>query len=1114
MALVNSALTLDFAQRIAERTELFQGRGWVFNAVERWLAEPDKEDGQVFLLTGEPGSGKSAIAGRLVQFSQGSHTPPEGSSRLKQGFLSAIHFCSARDSSWIDPHNFTRSIAHQLASRYEVYARALPNVGDKTVNIGSSEINIGQVKESATVNATGINVNINLGGLSALDAFNRAVLDPLRSIYNNGFDEPITILVDALDESLSYEGGTTILNLISRLDSLPRQVRFIFTSRNDDRVTNEFLEANLLYLSAKENDELNRQDIADYVLWRLNNDEHLATATASLSAARLSEVAAQLKERASGNFLYVAFVLNAVARGQRSIEELDELPDGLDKLYYDSLNRVVKLGRNDWSKDYAPLMGTLSVAREPMSRTQLQSFLNIGSESALEGLLRDLRQFTESVHQRGEGDEGEGDGENYRLYHQSVVDFLHRPLLADKKKQLKNSYYLPPVEWNRRIVDSYLKDEPIDWGVFDDYGLRHIATHLAEVAQANCGPQQKAERHRQTERLSRVVRDKDFQEAHSKRIKDLVALQRDIEQALKCVSVDDHKDALFLAVETAIALVAFRRERLRPEQMFELAKRGEAEAAERQLELYTAEPEWREAARLIIAWLASHKNPAGARKLFFEATQNAPSDPNLEMLRERLAALLDGNPAPPYYLPPVPPAEVVAEMVKRFGGLDANVEMLEGFRGTGMGDPLFYQVGGGSEQIGYIAERDGPFLISFAVAEPTAGAGFLNDYLSVHTNYNYAQYRNRSLWALLNSILRHPQQNWVEALLPVMASTALSGSVLEFQEALPLTTLGLQAQAGDSQSLRELEESRDEAVREAQSLLHGRGQGDTWGRYKRRLAALAEAFSVLFDNRVEALNLLGLASSLPYGFAGFQSPACLSLAESIRICSPGNTHDIQTVLDASRRAAHNIQDATFCARLTARYNAMAGRWWQQSGSMPDLEQIIERLHQNPSDPEFSARHIVGEPYQYRSPGAERLPLPVWAREADTLAALAQLYQRPLSEFQRLNSERGWQADEHLPPGTEINVPDAGFATHLAVRFAAEVLADDSLSTGDRVSLLQSLVPLAAPNSTALDGMLSRLFLAARPMDSALLENIGEAARGIQANAATTVLQVNNEMLMS
>lgn len=97
---------------------------------------------------------------------------------------------------------------------------------------------------------------------------------------------------------------------------------------------------------------------------------------------------------------------------------------------------------------------------------------------------------------------------------------------------------------------------------------------------------------------------------------------------------------------------------------------------------------------------------------------------------------------------------------------------------------------------------------------------------------------------------------------------------------------------------------------------------------------------------------------------------------------------------------------------------------------------------------------------------------------------------------------------------KMSVPDAGFATQLAVRYAAEVMVNDGFSTSERLNLLQSLVPLGAPNSTALDCILSRLLLAAHPTDSALLKKIGEAAHTIQENASATVLQVNNEILMS
>jgi len=39
--------------------------------------------------------------------------------------LALFHFCSARDSRWMDPFVFAESLAMQLASRYPEFARAL-----------------------------------------------------------------------------------------------------------------------------------------------------------------------------------------------------------------------------------------------------------------------------------------------------------------------------------------------------------------------------------------------------------------------------------------------------------------------------------------------------------------------------------------------------------------------------------------------------------------------------------------------------------------------------------------------------------------------------------------------------------------------------------------------------------------------------------------------------------------------------------------------------------------------------------------------------------------------------------------------------------------------------
>jgi len=466
---------IDFTGYIIERTRYFTGREWVFKAIDDWLADPKRP--RFFLLTGEPGSGKTAISGRLYQFAYAENTVPlfEGPSFLTPGFLSAVHFCSAQDRRWINPQIFAQSLAMQLAERDPIYAQALAEQSrDRHIQI-EVEQRIGQ---AAGGQITGVVINrLDVSGVLPEDVFDCIVREPLEAVFHQRFDHQLIILVDGLDQALEYGGNVNIVSLLAQTNNLPTGVRFLLTSRQDSRVENDFLNADGLSLSAIEFNERNREDIRGYVKGRLRNDQGLTARVAQLEPIQVTELTEQITSKAAGNFQYVHFLLKAMAQGQRSITELEGLPEGLDGLYFDTLKHIVKLGQHEWVDDYAPLLGILSVAQESLTLPQLQAFTKQG-ELAIWTYLADLQQLIEEVKPT---DDQERETK-YCLFHQSFVNFLHRQWLIIEKKHLHNSFYLPADEWHMRIVDYYRAEtevwESIDWEQVDDYGLLHLATHL------------------------------------------------------------------------------------------------------------------------------------------------------------------------------------------------------------------------------------------------------------------------------------------------------------------------------------------------------------------------------------------------------------------------------------------------------------------------------------------------------------------------------------------------------------------------------------------------------------------------------------------------------------
>ncbi len=463
--------TYDFSKIIAKRTQNFSGRQWLFKTVDKWLTNP--RDSQFLLIIGNPGTGKTAIASRLSQFS----TREEKSSdfkRLKKDFLSAIHFCSG-DLNWRNPQVFTKSISLQLSERYAFFAKALlENLGE-----GRIEININQ-RNNITEQAAALivkNLNINL---STEYSFSRLVWMPLKSLFQDDNSEEVIVLVDALDEALYYSGKINIVHLIAN-SQFPKKTRFIITTRNDQQILNMFTNPTVLKLDSSEFYSNYTDDISKYIKKRTSTEEKLRNQFRELNSGNKDKMVDTLIGKASGNFQYITFLLNAISEGRQKLEEISILPVGLDALYSDYLSKFIERYGDEWLTHYSPILGTLSVAQEDLTLNQLQLFTGQPKSELLNYLGR-LQQFIERTKST---DNNIAHESKYRLYHQSFTDFFSRQFIMNEKTESDNAYYLPPEEWHRKIVDYYwqigMSQQEYDCGKIDNYGLLHLTSHLYSI---------------------------------------------------------------------------------------------------------------------------------------------------------------------------------------------------------------------------------------------------------------------------------------------------------------------------------------------------------------------------------------------------------------------------------------------------------------------------------------------------------------------------------------------------------------------------------------------------------------------------------------------------------
>jgi hypothetical protein len=367
-----NTLPPEFESLIAEKIKTFCGRRFVFDNFQQFIT---KNPHGYFTIIGDAGMGKSSIVAKYVS----EHKSPCYFNILVEG----------RNR----PELFLKSIRQQLIHRYE-----LQNSADADLPTLLAKV---------------------AGKLTAGERF--------------------VIAVDALDE-VEQEPGENLLHLPT---TLPDNVYFLLTRRpyhlGKKRLSvSPGVPVKELDLRDDQYVNFNQDDIKEYILFVINADSKYKDGLRKwiqeqgiLDASFVE----QLANKSENNFMYLRYVLPAIAKGDYNDLSLKQLPDGLQEYYQ---NHWVRMGLE--AKPGQLMEIVLYILLEIGTPIDCKMIAGIAKEDKCD-VKAVLDEWVEYLKKQ------KVDGEIcYGIYHASFLDFLKAKREMDSKRKLFR-------EVNQRIAE-------------------------------------------------------------------------------------------------------------------------------------------------------------------------------------------------------------------------------------------------------------------------------------------------------------------------------------------------------------------------------------------------------------------------------------------------------------------------------------------------------------------------------------------------------------------------------------------------------------------------------------------------------------------------------------
>ncbi len=256
--------------------------------------------------------------------------------------LAAAYFCLAERPDTADPRTFIRTVLLQLFDSLPEFGPTLLRGDGPVIKVdqkidrlasGGSVVGVEigtldlagplpqvQITQSIDIMEDGSSVrsmrvnNVLLPDAPPMDTFDRFVVEPLTRLASSS-TWPTVILIDSLDEALTWPGGASILDLVVGATGLPPQVRFIVTTRPDPRMLEQLEPQRYTQLALDPQRPENLADLRVYVERRVASSEALQKRMTAASW-QVETFIAGIVRASDGKFGQASTLLITAERGE------------------------------------------------------------------------------------------------------------------------------------------------------------------------------------------------------------------------------------------------------------------------------------------------------------------------------------------------------------------------------------------------------------------------------------------------------------------------------------------------------------------------------------------------------------------------------------------------------------------------------------------------------------------------------------------------------------------------------------------------------------------------------------------------------------------------------